>query len=233
MESFIGPQHARYAAWFERRRGPRDPQDEAALLAIADAYDAALQTGTLTSEQLQRVVDGASSRKALLWNNATDLLMSLSGRWPAAADAIVAMSRSPQAHVRFAAICSLGKNTPLSITDAVLRAGLTDRSSSVRWKAADRSNVLERVTVIPDITAALAVEQNAKARQSIELDLRMLRDGYWIRPEAPGSLWITVRSRSGGIAGRSISETEMESEGLERILDRLHCWPAGKESGRG
>src|SRR6478735_4143963 len=96
-----GPQHEHYAAWFERRRGPRDLNAEADLLAVADAYDEAMQSGTLSPERLQRVVKGASDSRALLWNNATDLLMNLSGKWPAAADAIAMMFQSRKAHVRF------------------------------------------------------------------------------------------------------------------------------------
>ena len=216
----LGPQHERYAAWFEHRRGPRDPQEEAALLAVADAYDAAMQIGTLSTEQLQRVVEGASSRRALLWNNATYLLMMLSGRWPAAADAIVSMSRNRQAHVRFAALCSLGRETPAAITDAALKAGLCDRSSRVRWKAADQANRLERANLVAEIIAAMAAETDDKARGSIELHLRMLRDGHWVRPESPGWSSVTAR-RHDGIASRSVSDEELRSKGLESILAEL------------
>jgi hypothetical protein len=216
----VGPQHQRYAAWLESRRGPRDPHDEVAVLEVADAYDAAMQTGTLSAEQLQCVVDGASSSRALLWNSATDLLADLSARWPAAADAIATMSRSRQAHVRFAALCSLGRDTPAATTDAVLTAALRDKSSKVRWKAVDRANRLERRNLVPEITAALAKETNARARRSMELDLRMLRDGYWMRPDAQGGFDVTVR-RSNGIASRRVSDEELQSKGLEQILAEL------------
>jgi hypothetical protein len=174
-----GPQHQHYAAWFERRRGPRDAKAEADLLAVADAYDAAVQSGRLSAEQLQRVVEGASDSRGLLWNNATSLLMRLSGKWPAAADAIATMFQSRRAPVRFAALCSLGRETPVGITDVLLKAGFRDKSSRVRWKAVDRANQLERRNLVPEITAALAAESNARARRSMALDLRLLRDGHW------------------------------------------------------
>lgn len=215
-----GPQHERYAAWFERRRGPRDARDEADLLAVADAYDAAIQSGTLSAEQLQRVVEGASSSRALLWNNATDLLMRLSGRWPAAADAIAAMFGSRQAQVRFAALCSLGRETPAAVTDALLKAGLRDKSSRVRWKAVDRANQFERRNLLPEITAALAAESDEKVRRSMELDLRMLRDGHWVRADAPGWSSVTARLRN-GIASRTVSDDEFRAKGLEAILAEL------------
>jgi len=152
----MGSQHEEYAAWFEKRRGPRDSRDEAKLLAIADAYDAIVGGGTLSAEQLQLIVAGASSPQALIWCGTTDLLRKLSGDWPEAAAAILKLSKHRQSHVRFAAICSLGKNTPTSIIDAVLKAGISDRSSRIRWKAAQEAADLERVNLVPEITAARA-----------------------------------------------------------------------------
>src|SRR4051794_18660779 len=111
MKHPIGPQHERYATWFERRRGPRYPEAEAALLRIADAYDEAVRTGTLTADQLQLVVDGVTNSGTLLWSNACDLLMKLSGRWPAAAETILTLIKHRKSHVRFAALCALGMET--------------------------------------------------------------------------------------------------------------------------
>jgi hypothetical protein len=215
-----GPQHEHYAAWFERRRGPRYPQAEADLLAVADAYDDAVRSGTLSPGQLRCVVDGASDARALLWSNATDLLGKLSGKWPAAADAITTMFRSRNARVRFAALCALRPQTPVEVTDAVLKAGFEDKSARVRWKAVDRANGLERRNLVPEITAALAVEPNDKTRRSIELHLRMLRDGHWVRPESPGWSWVTARHAK-GIASRTVSDEELRTKGLEAILAEL------------
>ena len=220
MKKPIGPEHERYATWFERRLGPRNLVDEATLLAIADACDDSVRTGTLTPKQLQLVVDGVSHPRVILWSNAADLLKKLSGRSPAAAEAIVTLMKNRKSHVRFAALCSLGTETPVEITDAALRSGLTERSSEVRWKAADRANRLERVNLVPDIMAALAKEPEGKAKRSMELDLRMLRDGHWIRPGSPG--WFNVTARmTEGIASRGVSEEELKSKGLDRILVEL------------
>jgi len=215
-----GTQHELYAAWFRRRRGPRNAQDEADLLAAADAYDAAIRDGKLSAEQLQCIVEGASSPRALLRNNATELLTKLSGRWPEAADAISNMFCSRQSHIRFAALCSLGRETPADVTDALLRAGLCDKSSRVRWKAADRANHLERRNLVPEINAALNAESDGKARRAMELDLRMLRDGYWVKPASPGRTSVTARLHN-GIASRTVSNVELRAKGLESILAEL------------
>src|SRR5689334_16468749 len=97
-----GPQHENYASWFEQRLGARDAKTEADLLTVADAYDAAIQAGMLSSEQLQRVVEGASDVRTMLWSNASYLLMNLSSKWPAAAEAIATMFQNKKARIRFA-----------------------------------------------------------------------------------------------------------------------------------
>jgi hypothetical protein len=112
----MGKQRDRFETWFARWRGVRTPEEEAAVLGVADAYDAAVESGKLSADRLSKVVDAASSPRALLWENATELLAGLSVRWESAARAITEMSQSRQSHVRFAALCCLLPDTPAVIT---------------------------------------------------------------------------------------------------------------------
>ena len=68
-------------------------------------------------------------------------------------------------------------------------AGLVDKSARVRWKAADRAEKLEKVELIPELTAAVAAEKDAKTRGTIEHHLLLLRDGYILEmsAQAPGA----------------------------------------------
>lgn len=209
-----------FAAWFKRRRGPRNPQAEEAILAIADAYDSMQQEGQLSDKQLQLIVNGASSSDQLTWDCATTLLRKIVERWPIAAKEIIAMSQNSEPHVRFAAICSLGKNVPTAISDSVLKSALVDESSHVRSKAAERANSLEQRHLVPNITAALEAEQDAKARKSIELNLRMLRDGHWLESGADGQKSITVRTPD-GITSKSVTDEEFRMKGIDRIVEEL------------
>jgi len=81
---------------------------------------------------------------------------------------------------------------------------------------------LERRNLVPEITAALAVESDDKARGSMELDLRMLRDGHWVEPESPGRIRVTVRLHN-GIRSRTLSDQELQTKGLEAILAELRA----------
>ena len=221
----MGPQHERYAAWFEKRRGPRAPEDEAALLRVADAYDLVIERGQLTRDLLEVIVDGVSHQRALVWENSSDLMMKLSEAWPEAAEAILSMCGGRQAQVRFAALCSLGPGTPASITDAAIRIGLLDRSSRVRWKAAQRAFDLHRNPLIREMEAALVAEPDTKARSEIDLSLRLLRDGYRLEATPSGKLLIIVAIRN-GTRGRLVSAEELETKGLEQVLREVREYPA-------
>jgi len=54
----------------------------------------------------------------------------------------------------------------------------------------------------------------------MELDLRMLRDGYWVRPDSPGHSRVTARLHNGSTS-MTVSDEELQSKGLENILAEL------------
>lgn len=212
---------SQHEKWFKERRGPRNPQDEAELLAVADAYDAAQRSGRLSKQQLQVVVEGASSPRGLVWNGAADLLKLLAERFGDASQALVQMSNSPKAHVRFCALCCLGKKTPTETVHALIKAGLTDKSSQVRWKAADRAHSLQLVELVPEITAAFHAEKHAKTRSTIEFELRLLRDGYILEQCSDRQFLLTVSYHPGGFRARYISNKEMKAEGIDAIVAKM------------
>ncbi|MFI5380665.1 MAG: hypothetical protein ACHRHE_15310 [Tepidisphaerales bacterium] len=125
-----------------------------------------------------------------------------------------------KSHVRFSALCCLGMGTPANVVDEMLRAGLSDRSASVRWKAAEKATTLNRKNLIPEMTAALTAETNAKARREIEFELRLLRDGYILKPASPSGFNVTVPIKN-GTCGHWVSEDEMRAKGLDAILSDM------------
>lgn len=172
----MGTLRAEYEALVQhaREQGARNAHVDPILLAAADAYDAAEAQGSPSLEQLQIIVDAASHPLARIWMDGIRILMRASGWWDEAAQAILIMSKNSKTQVRFNAICVLGPKTPDAILDTVLKAGLTDRSTRVRWKAADRAASLRQFHLEPEIEAALAAEQNTKTRHSIAHDLQRL-----------------------------------------------------------
>jgi hypothetical protein len=217
----MGKQRIRFEKWFPTRK-PRAPELEANLLAIADAFDSARERGTLNSEQLALIVDGASSEKALLWMTSVDILGALSKDWPEAVEAIVAMSKDRNSQVRFNAICCLQVGIPNDAINSILKAGLIDKSSQVRWKAADQAEKLDKVDFIPDLTAAFAAEKNKKTREAIEHHLLLLRDGYILQSQEDGSFFVTARTK-GGCTGRGVTAEELKTKGVNMIADEIRA----------
>ena len=210
-----------YAAWFERRTGPRNLKIEKEILAIASAYDKAMETGVLTEEQLQMVVDGVSSRNQLMWDSTSSLLRKLAERWQIAADAILQLSRSNRAHARFAAICCLSKNIDDSITNVVLKAALVDKSGKIRSKAGETAFLLDLRSLIPDLELTLLSETNVQVKGSLELCLRMLRDGLWLKSMPDGRTDVVVRTVRWSIASKTYSEAELRVKGIDAIIEYL------------
>lgn len=173
--------------------GPKDSDREQVLLAVADAFDAAMIDGDMTEDRLRVIVQAVSSPKVAIWESCCGILGAASERWPNAAEAILQISRQSHAHVRFNAICSLTEKTPAHVVNEVLKNGLSDRSARVRWKAADQACSLNQHRLIPDIAKAVNCEVNPKAKSSINFSLHFLRDGFLVRRNEDGSYNISIR----------------------------------------
>jgi hypothetical protein len=215
-------QRERFETWLARRK-PREPQWEAELLKVADAYDAVKVSGKLTPEDLRVVVDGASHSRALVWENSIQLLGWLSEKYPDAASAIAEMFKSRKSHVRFNAVCCLTPGTKGNVPE-LLRAGMADKSSRVRWKAAEKTQELNLRELVPEMTAALKAETNQRVLKSIEMSLGLLRDGYVFKWTQSLGYQITVPIHKGvykGICGRSVTKKELDERGIEAIAEDL------------
>jgi hypothetical protein len=130
------------------------------------------------------------------------------------------MFESKQSHVRFAALCCLLPNTPGDITHRLLRGGLSDKSSRVRWKAAQMVGDFERKEFLPELEAAFSRETNLKARGEIELHLRLLRDGHIVKPSEPAGFYVTVRVKN-GISSGYVTEEAMKEKGVDAVAAEL------------
>jgi len=72
--------------------------------------------------------------------------------------------------------------------------------------------------LVPELTAALAVEMHAGTRKTMEFYLRLLRDGYILKKDADGRYSVTVPMPNGGISGRFIDEKLLREKGIDAIV---------------
>jgi hypothetical protein len=203
----------------------RCPELEAPLLAAIDAFDSIQQGKAVTPEVLEPIVQAVSSSRRPLYENVTTLLSKLTEQHAEARAAIERMAKDPRSHVRFNAILCLGKSTPLSFSVRVLQQALRDKSAKVRQKAADWAGRLRLRELVPDLEEAAAQEKNAGAAGTIEFELKLLRDGYILKPGSDDGFDVTTFSNNGGVAGRWVRRTELESRGLQAILADLATDP--------
>jgi hypothetical protein len=136
------------------------------------------------------------------------------------------MAVDSRSHVRFNAILCLKKATPLDFTLRLIRQGLRDKSANVRGKAADWAGRLRIRQVVSDLEAALAVEKNKKARETIEFELRLLRDGYILTQETDGTFCVTAFTPN-GCGSRWFKGPEIEQRGMEAIVAEFASDPLG------
>jgi hypothetical protein len=190
------------------------------LLAAINAFDTVLDENRLDATLLAPIVEAASSSRRPLYENATGFLGKLTAEYALARESVERMALDARSHVRFNAILCLKKATPLDFTFRLIRQGLRDKSANVRGKAADWAGRLRIREFVPDLEAAFTAEQNAKAKQVIEFELRLLRDGY-ILETAPDDGYNVTAFSSNGIGSRWVASSELEQRGIQDIIAEL------------
>ena len=217
----MGPTRAKFEPWLNDYLRPRYPELEQLIVAALDAFDAIQATGNVTPELLSPIVEAASSSRGPLYENASGLLGKLLGEFEGARKAVMLMSIHSQSSVRFNAILCIGESTPRPFSLTILRNGLQDKSSRIRAKAADWICTMRIRELVPELERAFAQEGNKTAKKTIEFALKLLRDGYILRPGTDGRFWVTTLRCNGGTIGRSLPRSELDDRGIEAIVAEL------------
>lgn len=212
---------ARYEPWLRDYLRKRYPELEPPLLAAIDAFDTILDENRIDATLMAPVIEAASSSRRPLYENATPLLGELAASHAIALDSVGRMASDPRSHVRFNAILCLTKATPLEFRLDLLRQGLRDKSAKVRGKAADWAGRLRLRDLVPDLEAAFASEKNAKAKQTIEFDLRLLRDGHILKPAVDDGYYLLNAFSSRGVVSKRISRSELDERGIAAIVAEI------------
>ena len=206
-----------YEPWLRDYIRKRQPDLEPPLLAAIDAFDTVQEECRLDAILLAPIVDAASSSRVPLYECATSFLGRLTGEYALARQAVEEMALNPRSHVRFNSILCLSAATPHDFTLRLIRQGLRDNSAKVRCKAGDWAVRLRIHDLVQDLAVAFAAERNAKAKKTIEFGLRLLRDGYILRP-GPGDDYYITTFCSNGIASRRVARSDVELRGVQAII---------------
>ncbi len=196
------------------------------LLTIAHKLDTRAAAGDVAG-LIDVFVEALSDPRGMIWTPSTNLFKRLSMQFDLG-EVHRRLLASKLSKALFANICCLHSDTPSELLDEVLLAGLHSGSADVRWNAAQTAQDLHRRHLVPVIAEVLAREKTKRARDSIELSLHLLRDGYILRRSINGRHDFTLERKGGGIELRSVDDAKlgaMDVDTYVQALLREEGWP--------
>lgn len=202
------------------------PQDESLMRAAIDAFDSIQAGEQITPRLLQPIVDAASDSRRLIYDIPVGFLQELTGKHEEARMAVSKLAVDKRSHTRFNSIMCIGRTAPKSFKLQLLRQGLRDKSSKVRWKSADWAGRQRLRELVPELEEAFASEKHEKARSTIVFDLKLLRDGYILEQETDGRFRVTAFTPN-GVGSRWFEQMELERRGIEAIVAEFASYPLG------
>ena len=124
-------------------------------------------------------------------------------------------------------------NDPL--TGSLIRLGLRDKSHQVRGKAAEAACRLGLTDLIRELEASLKEEKHPIARQSLELAVALLRDGYLLQ-RTGGKLtnvWVKRERDRGYCISVPITDDDLRNGRLSAIIAGAKAMPPRPQIGSG
>jgi hypothetical protein len=211
-----------YDQWIRNYLAPRYPELLPQLEKALKAFDAAIERGHLTHEELGCLVECTRSPRRPLGENAAALLGDLSGRFSPAAEAVREMAADAKVHVRVNALVALDSAAPSTLHDDVFRIALKDRSSRVRTLAADKLMLMGLRHLLSDLEQAIQHELDQTTKHQLEYERDLLRDGYHLRSYDDGRFWLTCRlSGGGGTTGAFVTAEDLSEKGAQVLARSL------------
>lgn len=205
--------------WLTEVIEPRCPELLPPIHAVMDAADRIEEQRCVTEADLDAILFGIRSSRLPLYEYTSNVVSRLTADFEEVRAVLVELSEDKSAQVRFNTILCLGKESPPALAEQIVRKGFTDRSTKVRTKAADWMLRLRLKSLVPDLEEAILHESNAKVRSAMEFTLGLVRDKYLLRPSHDGYDLII---QSEGILSRSITQQQLDDEGIEAIVERFY-----------
>jgi hypothetical protein len=159
---------------------------------------------------------------------AAGLLGRLARRFQVAKDSIQRLSVDRRLRARVNALVALESFEVCDLHEAIARVALEDRSTKVRNLAADKIRGWNLRQLLPDLERAIAREPKLELRTTLEKQRDLLRDGYSLKHDADGSVWITYQQATGGLIGRWVPAEEFRSKGAAAIAKELGVHLSGR-----
>lgn len=147
-----------------------DPEAARIGFQIWMSFRTMMVKGEADTKSLTFLAAQCEDRRTRISYSAANRLFHLSNFVPERiAPYVVQLSQSKAAHARFAAIVALSSNLNSDLVTKLVRAGIKDRSSRVRWKAAQFAANAKLIHLRADLAEAIRLERDAGTKQEIEI----------------------------------------------------------------
>lgn len=225
---------ARRRAYVRNHLRPQLPKLVPVFRKAAREFDKIQKAGRIASGALDSIVEIAShplqvSQYGCGW------LAELSVKYREARDAVEAMLGSSSSSVRCNALYSLTREMPRTYQLKMVRRSVPDKSARVSSIAGGLALTFRLRELVPELTAA-AKRHRGRYGRELEFVLRLLRDGYILKPNAD-NFSLTVPTTV-GTNTCYVSQQEIDEFGLKALVaSRKHKADAffaslGKSAGR-
>ena len=159
----------------------------------------------------------------MLSDNVGNMLGKLANVFVSVQQALEQMSKSGKVSLRTQALASLLHVPPSSLHERMYARALQDKSEKIRMLAAQNSQIQAMAVLLPALAQAIAQEQDASTRESLQRSHGLLQDGYWKEIDDAGNSWITCCFK-GGTTSRFYNKEKFETEGKAWIAESAAEW---------
>ena len=207
-------------SWVDEYLKPRYPELVPLYLEACSVASEARQSGQLTEAQANRLLELASSPRTPLSENVAGMLGQLAGSLPSAQAVLTTLAAAPRVLCRINALAALQELPVGRLHVQLISAALRDKSRRVRALAADKAMGFGMRDLLPELEHAVNHEQDSKLRDSLAWNLALLRDGYLVKQNSNGTVWVSCR-RGGSVVSRSFPAGQFETDGRQWIAEQL------------
>ncbi len=145
-----------------------DPDSARIGSRIWESFRIMMIKGEADNELLQFLTAQCEDRRTKIAHDAAGKLFHLAKFVPERIGPfVVELARARSAHVRFAAIIACSSNLDPDLVTRLVRAGIRDQSSKVRWKAGEFAANAELTHLRAELSEAIRIESDERTKRSL------------------------------------------------------------------
>jgi hypothetical protein len=182
------------------------------LLNVCKVYNRLIESEEISIEDIIPIVDSAKIKYMDVWVNGAYFLWNLSVKFEVAREAIRNAFKSKKVNERFQIMATVTKEAPTLFIKEIIKLAINDKGNRVREKAAQACYDFEYYDMVAILEERMEIETHKGAKEAIEFFLKILRDGYLLKPFIDGKYTLYFRTNDGGTSGVTVSAEEINDK---------------------